>query len=138
MPTTPSSVSASFTSSSLNGLMMASIFLIPSPGGSRPPSRPPPAAASLARPFRPSPIGLRRLHGFAVQRDVGPRGGLPREVLGHGVANQRAPRRAVPVRRDDPLERAGEVLDSEAVEQESRAPAARGAELADGVGEATG
>src|SRR5256712_8925491 len=28
MPTTPSSVSASFTSSSLNGLMMASIFFI--------------------------------------------------------------------------------------------------------------
>src|SRR3990172_7288794 len=78
MPTTPSSVSASLTSSSLKGLMMASIFFMEPPCGG--------SGSGRAGPERP-----------AVEHHVLPGRGVPGEILGHGVSHERAPEVLVPV-----------------------------------------
>src|SRR5690349_4272313 len=114
MPTTPSSFSASLTSSSLKGLITASIFFIP-------------ASVTLA--------AAARLERLAVEGSVLPCRGVPGEVLGHRVLDQRLPDRGLPVDRGGPPHRGQEGLRAEVVEHEAGPGAPGRIELHHRVGE---
>src|SRR5262245_27308171 len=99
MPTTPNSLSASLTSSSLNGLITASIFFM---------------GASESR-------GAHRLERLAVQRDVFAGRRVPGEVLGHGIAHQRLPERRLAIGGRRPAYGVEQPLDGVRIEGESGA-----------------
>src|SRR5688572_29862359 len=63
---------------------------------------------------------------------------LPREVLGHRVLLQHAPRLRVGVRLEPALERPGQALRGEVLEDEARARAARRVEVRHRVGQPAG
>src|SRR5262245_6019179 len=113
MPRMPCSWSASFTSSSLNGLITASIFFMQ---------------------YLPL-LGASDLERLAVESGVLAGRGLPGEILRHGALDKRSPERGLAVGGGGAANRVEQRLDGERVEDEAGPRSAGGIELRDGVGE---